>query len=439
MRPTPVMGARAAAMIRLMPTDPDLLAALRLAIQAQPDALPLRLHLAGLLLASGAEAAALDEYTSVLARDPLNTAALEGGAAAADRVGDANRASSYRALLRATADRAPRPEPATPAHSAPTPDADAVSDADDEPVRMRAGDGAEALPWWEAAFTGTTLKDVGGMEEVKHRLDVSFLAPMRNPELRQAYRKSLRGGLLLYGPPGCGKTYIARALAGELRARFMSIGLEDILDMWLGNSEKHVHEAFEQARRNAPCVLFFDEVEAIGQKRLQLRNHAAHRGVVNQLLAELDGVDGQNEGVYVLGATNHPWDVDSALMRPGRFDRVVLVLPPDEPARREILTHHLHDRPVEGVDVALIASRTEDFSGADLAHLCDSATELALEDAVRTGTVRPIGADDFVRAIAQVRPSTPSWFETARNVVIFANQTGMYDELAAYMRARRLL
>lgn len=428
MRPCPGAGARAAPMIRPMPTDPDLLAALRQAIEVQPDAIPLRLHLAGLLLASGAEAVALDEYTAVLAREPLNTAALEGGAAAADRLGDANRASSYRALLRAVASDPPRSEPAPPAPSAP-----------DEPGQVRAGDAPEPLPWWEAAFTGTTLKDVGGMEQVKHRLDVSFLAPMRNPELRQAYRKSLRGGLLLYGPPGCGKTYIARALAGELGARFLSIGLEDILDMWLGNSEKHVHEAFEQARRNAPCVLFFDEVDAIGQKRLQLRNHAAHRGVVNQLLAELDGVDGQNEGVFVLGATNHPWDVDSALMRPGRFDRVVLVLPPDEAARCEILAHHLQDRPVEGVDVARLAARTENFSGADLAHLCDSASELALEEAVRTGTMRPIGGDDFARALTQVRPSTPSWFETARNVVIFANQTGMYDELSAYMRARKLL
>ena len=421
---------RSAPSIRLMPTDPELLAALRLAIQAQPDAIPLRLHLAGLLLASGAEAAALDEYTAVLARDPLNRGALEGGATAAERLGDANRASSYRALLQVAPSGQARPEPAPPAvHE---------DEAEDE-VKVKAGDGSAALPWWEAAFTGTTLKDVGGMEQVKHRLDVSFLAPMRNPELRATYRKSLRGGLLLYGPPGCGKTYIARALAGELGARFISIGLEDILDMFLGQSEKHVHEAFEQARRNAPCVLFFDEVDAIGQKRLQLRHNAGHRGVVNQLLAELDGVDGQNEGVFVLGATNHPWDVDTALMRPGRFDRVVLVLPPDEPARREILVHHLEDRPVEGVDVAQLAARTEHFSGADLAHLVDSASELALEEAVRSGKVRPIGGGDFLQALKQVRPSTPGWFETARNVVIFSNQTGMYDELSAYMRARKLL
>src|SRR5579862_6667896 len=165
-----------------MPADPDLLAALRLAIEARPDAIPLRLHLAGLLLASGAEAAALDEYTAVLARDPLNTAALDGGAAAADRVGDVNRASSYRALLQATAGRELGAEPAPPAHTAAEPQPPPTSaDGDGEPEQVRAGGDAAALPWWEAAFTGTTLKDVGGMGEVKHRLEVSFLAPMRNP------------------------------------------------------------------------------------------------------------------------------------------------------------------------------------------------------------------------------------------------------------------
>jgi len=180
---------------------------------------------------------------------------------------------------------------------------------------------------------GLRLSDVGGMVEVKERLEAAFLAPLRNPDLVRLYGKSLRGGLLLYGPPGCGKTFIARAVAGEMGARFLAVSLAEILDMYVGQSERNVHELFETARRSAPCVVFLDEIDALGQKRSHLRNNAA-RGTVNQLLAELDGVQNLNEGVYVLGATNHPWDIDVALRRPGRFDRMLLVLPPDEEARQ---------------------------------------------------------------------------------------------------------
>ena len=167
------------------------------------------------------------------------------------------------------------------------------------------------------------------MTQAKARLEASFLAPLRNPELRRMYRKSLRGGLLMYGPPGCGKTYLARALAGELQAGFISVQITDILDQMMGNSERNVRELFLAARRAAPCVLFFDEVDALGQRRSQTRNSSL-RGTINQLLTELDGVEQDNDGVFVLAATNQPWDVDPALRRPGRFDRTVLILPPDD-------------------------------------------------------------------------------------------------------------
>jgi SpoVK/Ycf46/Vps4 family AAA+-type ATPase len=276
------------------------------------------------------------------------------------------------------------------------------------------------------------------MDAVKRRLNVAFLAPLRNPELRKMYGKSLRGGLLLFGPPGCGKTFIARATAGELSAHFISVGLSDVLDMWLGESERRLHEIFELARRNAPAVLFFDEIDALGQKRSQLKHHGG-RNVVNQLLAELDGVGANNDGVFVLGATNHPWDVDTALLRPGRFDRTVLVLPPDEAARAAILRLHLAGRPADGVDVDWVAARTRDFSGADLAHLCESAAELAMEASVTSGTVRPMTTADVARALKELRPSTRPWFDTARNYALFANEGGVYDDLLAYMRANTLL
>jgi SpoVK/Ycf46/Vps4 family AAA+-type ATPase len=291
---------------------------------------------------------------------------------------------------------------------------------------------------WRSERPTVTLNQVAGMDAVKRRLNVAFLGPLRNPELRQMYGKSLRGGLLLYGPPGCGKTFIARATAGELGAKFVSIGVSDVLDMWLGESERHLHEVFETARRNAPTVLFFDEIDAIGQKRSQLR-HSAGRNIVNQLLAELDSVDHGNDGVFVLGATNHPWDVDTALLRPGRFDRIVLVLPPDEVARQAILALHMEGRPVDTLNLEWIAAKTRDFSGADLAHVCESAVELAMEASVSSGRTRPIGQADFKEALKDVRPSTRPWFDTARNYVMFANESGVYDELLAYMRAAKLV
>lgn len=394
----------------------------------------MRLHLATLLLDSGGESAALEHFVTVLGREPANVDALRGAARAADMLGDSQRAQGYRQLLQALTHPAAG-EPTGQHEPAP------ASGRQPEPAegeRAETG-GGDVTPWWEVEWPNLTLKDVGGMEAVKRRLNVAFLGPMRNPELRKAYGKSLRGGLLLYGPPGCGKTFIARATAGELGARFLGVGLSDVLDMWLGQSEKRLHEIFQHARRNAPCVLFFDELDAIGQKRVHLQYHGAMRNVVNQLLAEMSGVDSDNEGIFLLGATNHPWDVDTALLRPGRFDRAAVVLPPDEPARVAILQHHLKGRPAEDVDVRAIASRTDGFSGADLAHLCETATENAMEESVQTGTVRSISTRDFQEALRQVRPSTRSWFETARNFVLFANESGAYDDLLAYMKVKKLV
>ena len=168
-----------------------------------------------------------------------------------------------------------------------------------------------------------------------------------------------------------------------------------------------------------------------------MRNSAG-RTLVNQLLAELDGSQSDNEGLFVLAATNHPWDVDTALLRPGRFDRLLLVLPPDEQARIGVLRYHLRDRPLAGIDLKALARRCEHFSGADLAFLCDTAAQLAMEDSLRTGQVRPIGMRDFDAARREVKPSTGPWLESARNVALFANVGGLYDDLVAYLKRRRM-
>ncbi|MFI9505742.1 AAA family ATPase [Nocardia sp. NPDC052566] len=283
-----------------------------------------------------------------------------------------------------------------------------------------------------------SLADVGGMADVKRQLELTLLGPMRNPELAKAFGTSARGGLLLYGPPGCGKTFLASAVAGELGANFYPIEIADILDIYHGSGERNVHEVFELARRNAPCVLFLDEVDALGFKRSQMGGAAWMRNVVNQLLNEMDSATSSNEGVYILGATNHPWDLDVALRRPGRFDRMILVTLPDPEARTAILRYHLRDRPVAGIDLKSIVKRTDGFSGADLAHIATSATQLAMADSIRTGAVRPITMGDIDLALSQIKPSAGAWFESARNVVEFANADGTYDELAKYMRTKKI-
>jgi SpoVK/Ycf46/Vps4 family AAA+-type ATPase len=163
------------------------------------------------------------------------------------------------------------------------------------------------------------------------------------------------------------------------------------------------------------------------------------RGAVNQLLTELDGVRESNDGVFVLAATNHPWDVDGALRRPGRFDRTLLVLPPDTPAREGVLRYHLRERPVAGIDIKALAKRTHGYSGADLAHICETAAERALLDSVSTGKPRMIEMRDMVAALEEIKPSIGSWLNTARNVVEFSNVDGTYDDLRKYLKQERLL
>ena len=439
-----------------MEPEPTVLDSLRRAVEAMPDDVPLRLHLATLLLRGGQREEAVRQLGAVLQRDPANTAALgllREGPAPAEAAGPPPASAAEISAERSVV----RPPPSGPAE--PTGEAAGGrspqydwSQAEDElrdvlPA-MFVGDAAEAdsasaaagveADAYDAEHAGLTLADVAGMTEVKQRLEAAFLAPMRNPELRRLYGKSLRGGLLLYGPPGCGKTFIARAVAGELGARFIAVSFADIIDMFVGQSERNIHELFEIARRNAPCVLFLDEVDAIGQKRSQLR-HTPMRSAVNQLLLELDDISGHNEGVFLLAATNHPWDVDSALRRPGRFDRTLLVLPPDAAAREGVFRYHLRERPVAGIDLAKLARQTDGYSGADIAHICETAAERALMDSVRCGEPRMIGAADLEAAISEVKQSLGAWFDTARNVALFANEGGTYDDLAAYLRKRRLL
>lgn len=402
----------------------SVISALQTASDLNPADLNLRLHLANLLLEAGRAVEALHQAQQVLQAEPDRLEALRLAAWSAEEAGDTATAARYHrlndALTGVIHGVAPLPKPQP-----------VLALADDTPDEAGAHDDAR----WDIQTPRVTLADVAGMTEVKRRLDLALLSPIRNPELLRAYGATLGGGLLLYGPPGCGKTFMARAVAGELGARFLNVGLSDVLDMYIGQSERNLSEVFAVARRSVPCVLFLDEVDALGRRRSQMRHTAAN--VVGQLLSELDGAKSSNEGVFVLAATNSPWDVDPALRRPGRFDRTLLVLPPDPAARLSLLESQIRSRPHEGLDLNTLAARTDGFSGADLTHLVTSATELAMQDAIASGQVRPIRQADFAKALREVRPSTGSWFETARNAAQFANDDGTYDELLTYLKGRK--
>lgn len=230
-------------------------------------------------------------------------------------------------------------------------------------------------------------------------------------------------------------THLARATAGEVQAAFVAVGLHDILNMWFGNTEKNLHKVFDQGRRNRPCVLFFDEVDAIAASRADFKQSTV-RPVINQFLAELDGVQTSNEGVLILAATNAPWHMDSAFRRPGRFDRVVFVPPPDAPARASILKLHCAGKPLGEMDYDAAARVTADFSGADLKAVVDRAVEAKLQDAMRTGVPKPLTTKDLMAAAGQVKASTREWFADARNYALYANDGGQYDDLAKYLKLR---
>lgn len=405
-----------------LPTSDPVVAALSAALDAAPH-IDLRLSLAERLIAIDHHADALEQLTAALAEDPAHLKALGLAASTAAHLGQDAKAASWRKLHAALSGQ---PAPARVPTDGPPQDDGGV-------IRLVQPDALPDASELPPDPDRITFEDVGGLSAVKRRLELSFLAPLRQPELYRAYGRSIKGGLLLYGPPGCGKTHLARATAGEVGARFTSIGLIDVLNMWIGESEKQLHELFENARRQAPIVLFLDELDALGQKRSQLR-HRAGRSLVNQLLVELDGID-SGEGVYVLAATNSPWDVDPALRRPGRFDRTVLVPPPDATAREHILRRHMAGRPQEAIDFAGLATQTEGYSGADLVHLADTAIEGALEEALSGGALRPVRTGDFGRALREVRPSIGPWVDVARNYAIYANEGGAYDELAAWLKS----
>lgn len=276
------------------------------------------------------------------------------------------------------------------------------------------------------------LADVGGLDEVKAQLRRRMLDPLQHPSLFERFKRRAGGGLLLYGPPGCGKTMVVKAVAAEAQARLIKVEAAEVLDCSVGVSEKRIAAAFAEARAAKPSILFFDEVEALASRRSQGSDFKA--SLVSAFLNAFDGMAASNDKVLVMGATNAPWAIDSAFRRPGRFDRSIFVPPPDRQARSSIMSRLLEARPIEkDIECDHIASATSGFSGADLANLVETAIDFAIEESLRLGQEQKLAKRHFERAQLEVRPTTLEWLTTARNYAKYANEAGTYNDVLTFL------
>lgn len=278
-----------------------------------------------------------------------------------------------------------------------------------------------------------TFAEVGGLEEVKKDIHRRIILPFARPSVVRRFRKRAGGGVLVYGPPGCGKTLLARATAGECGAAFVTAHLSEILDPYIGGSEQRLTSIFRTARSSTPSVLFFDEIEALGARRsTSTSSHVAQ--LASHFLSEMDGVDTSNEGVLVLAATNAPWAMDAAFLRPGRFDRMFFVPPPDRAARLRIFEIELQGRLAAGdIDIGALASATSGRSGADIRAVVERASDAAIDATLEVGREVAITQAMLVRAVAETRSTVAEWLTTARNHATYSNDGGRYDDIQDFL------
>ncbi len=278
-----------------------------------------------------------------------------------------------------------------------------------------------------AVKPGVTFADVGNMEDVKEEIRKKVVYPIKDPKLAESYGTKVGGGILFYGPPGCGKTYIARAAAGECEAAFFNIRITDILGEEEGLREKKLNYVFDRASRNTPAILFFDELDAIGGRRETTRGDA--RTLINQFLTEMDGFE-KKEGVVVVGSTNAPWDIDPALRRAGRFTEQVYVPPPNKEMRIEIFKIHVKNKPVaKNINFGKLAELTEGYSSADIKAICDLAAEIPWVEALDGKEKREINMQDFLSVIKKRNSSIIPWFKLAKKQLKESGERDIYEEL----------
>lgn len=257
--------------------------------------------------------------------------------------------------------------------------------------------------WETAKIPDIKFSDVAGLEDVKRAITIKMINPVKYPDKYKMYGKKTGGGVLLYGPPGTGKTMIAKAIANEVGAKFYAVKGSDIVSKWVGDSEKNINSLFEEANKQDRAIIFIDEMDSlIGKRGTDVHNDKR----VNEFLQQIDGFSGRNPNLLLLGATNRPWDIDSAAMRSGRFSQKIYLPLPDAEARKFMLEKNMKNVPIEkNFDIDKIVKQTEMFSGADIEELCERAKEEPLLKAIATDSVVLVSNADFDAVLEKMPPS----------------------------------
>ena len=258
-----------------------------------------------------------------------------------------------------------------------------------------------------------TFKDIGGLEDLKREIRLRIVEPLKNPEVFKRFGKQVGGGILMYGPPGCGKSLIAEATANEANATFFHVKASDLKSKYVGETEQNIAKLFEKAREKAPSIIFFDEFEVLGGDRNSTDQYT--KQAVSQLLTEMDGMGSKDQQILLLAATNEPWNIDLALRREGRFGRSLFIPPPDIESRAKIMEILLKGKPLSGdIHAKEIAEATPFYSGADLKGLIEGATDIPLNEYIDTKRIRDICREDFRHVlIERKRPGSVTWFINA--------------------------
>ena len=272
------------------------------------------------------------------------------------------------------------------------------------------------------------FSDIAGLEKVKEEIMMKIIEPLKHPEVFKHFGKKAGGGILMYGPPGCGKSLIAEATAGEADVAFYNAKASDLKSKYVGETEQNIAKLFEEARKEKAAIIFFDEFEAIGSDRH--RTSFNMKGAVSQLLAEMDGVGNKDQNILVIAATNEPWNIDSALLREGRFGTMIYIPPPDKVTRMEMLIIHMQSRPFDDIAWYDLADATENYSGADMKALCEKATDIPLKEYFKTKKKRNITNDDFYKALINMKPSLGMWYRQAYSLLAKRNELSTFPDIA---------